>query len=359
MDPESNRLGGAPAAGPVPARTLRQTWIDQSRWAAIVLVVAGHAAGLLRDSSSLAVMVSNFVYMFHIPVLILLAGWGARRAEANGRNLVKIWWQLLLPYLLFQLVAFGVNYRFEGTVPSWVFAEQTFGLWFLVALAAWRLVGPWFRGLRGAIPIAIVLALLAGMSPEVGGFLSLSRVFIFLPLFVAGPWIVERVAAWRAHRPMRLAGAAVLAAGAVVVAVQGKEFWRSPFLGNAGYEVLNLDSLEGMLVRLVVLAVGAAMATGFMLVLPGSPGAPSRVGAWVAEAGRHTMYPYLLHLPMLTIVGASALVQLGPPTLRTLAFLAASVAFCVLTVSRPVRFLTQVLVEPHNLVKSAARLGST
>ena len=198
MDPESNRLGGAPAAGPVPARTVRQTWIDQSRWAAIVLVVAGHAAGLLRGSSSLAVMVSNFVYMFHIPVLILLAGWGARRAEANGRNLVKIWWQLLLPYLLFQLVAFGVNYRFEGTVPSWGFAEQTFGLWFLVALAAWRLAGPWFRGLRGAIPIAIVLALLAGMSPEVGGLLSLSRVFIFLPLFVAGRWIVERVAAWHA-----------------------------------------------------------------------------------------------------------------------------------------------------------------
>src|SRR3954451_4980756 len=115
MEQDTNRLPGAPTAGPVPAVALRQSWIDQARWAAIVLVVAGHAAGLLRGSSGLAVMVSNFVYMFHIPVLILLAGWGARRAEANGRNLVRIWWQLLLPYLLFQLVAFGVNYRFEGT----------------------------------------------------------------------------------------------------------------------------------------------------------------------------------------------------------------------------------------------------
>jgi fucose 4-O-acetylase-like acetyltransferase len=359
MDPEANRLGGAPAAGPVPAGTVRLTWIDQSRWTAIVLVVAGHAAGLLRESSGLAVSVSNFVYMFHIPVLILLAGWGARHAEASGRNLLRIWWQLLLPYLLFQLVAFGVNYSFENTLPSWTFAEQTFGLWFLVALAAWRLAGPWFRGLRGAVPIAVVLALLAGMSPEVGGFLSLSRVLVFLPLFLAGPWIVEQVARWRALPIMRLAGAAVLATGAVVVALEGREFWRGPFLGNAGYQELGLDSLEGMLSRIVVLLVGAAMATGFMLVLPGSPGAPSRVGAWVAEAGRHTMYPYLLHLPMLTIVGASALVQVGPPTLRTLAFLAASVAFCVLTVSRPVRFLTQIMVEPHNLVKAANRLRAT
>lgn len=206
MDRDTNPPGRVSPAVPAPAGKIRQTWIDQARWAAIVLVVAGHAAGLLRSSSGLALMVSNFVYMFHIPVLILLAGWGARHAEANGRNLVRIWWQLLLPYLLFQLVAFGVNYRFEGTVPSWVFAEQTCGLWFLVALAAWRLAGPWFRGLRGAVPVAVALSLLAGMSPDIGGFLSLSRVFIFLPLFVAGPWIVERVAEWRAQRPMRLAG---------------------------------------------------------------------------------------------------------------------------------------------------------
>ncbi|MFD1214776.1 acyltransferase family protein, partial [Arthrobacter sp. GCM10027362] len=192
------------------AQATRQAWIDQARWAAIVLVVAGHAAGLLRGQSGLAVMFSNFVYMFHIPVLILLAGWGARRAEANGRTLVKIWWQLLLPYVLFQLVAFLVNYLFEGATPRWTFTGQTFGLWFLVALAAWRLSGPWFRGLRAAVPVALALALAAGLSPDIGGFLSLSRILVFLPLFVAGPWIVDRVARWRGRRRMRLAGAAVL-----------------------------------------------------------------------------------------------------------------------------------------------------
>ena len=55
------------------AVAVRQTWIDQTRWCAIVLVVVGHAVGLLRSTSDLAVVVSNFVYMFHIPVLVLLA----------------------------------------------------------------------------------------------------------------------------------------------------------------------------------------------------------------------------------------------------------------------------------------------
>jgi len=110
-----------------------------------------------------------------------------------------------------------------------------------------------------------------------------------------------------------------------------------------------------MLVRLVVLVVGVAMAAGFMLVLPGSPGAPSRLGAWVAEAGRHTMYPYLLHLPLLTTVGVTPLVLLGQPTIRTLVFLAAAVLFCAVAVSPPVRFVAQILVEPHNLVLAAEK----
>ncbi|MFD1213872.1 hypothetical protein ACFQ36_17690, partial [Arthrobacter sp. GCM10027362] len=143
--------------------------------------------------------------------------------------------------------------------------------------------------------------------------------------------------------------------GALVVVVQGRDFWRRPFLGDAGYAELGLGGVDGMMVRLLVLAVGTVMAAGFMLVLPGRPGVPTLPGAWTAAAGRHTMYPYLLHLPLLTIVGASPLVELGPPTVRTLAFLAASVLFCALAASPPVRFLARPLVEPHSPVQDRLR----
>jgi fucose 4-O-acetylase-like acetyltransferase len=328
----------------------RQTWIDQARWGAIVLIVIGHAVGMLRHSSDLAVVVSNFVYMFHIPVLVLLAGWGARRAEADGKTLSKIFWQLLVPYVVFQLLAFLLNYVVEGSSPSWAFTSQTFGLWFLVALAGWRILGPWFRGLKYAVPITIGIALIAGMSPRIDGFLSLSRILVFLPLFLVGPWLVDKVSEWRKDRRLRVVGLCVVVAGGLLSLAMRRDFWRTPFLGNAGYEAIDVGSGEGMLWRILVLVVGTAMAAGFMLMLPGTPGAPSKVGAWVAKAGQHTMYPYLLHLPILTVVGASTLPEVGVPSIQTFLFVLGATIFCTMAVSKPVISISRFLVDPKYLM---------
>jgi fucose 4-O-acetylase-like acetyltransferase len=267
-----------PAAGPRqeagpetgPARS-RQTWIDQARWAAIVLVVAGHAVGLLRGSSGLALLVSNYVYIFHIPVFVMLAGWGARRAQADGPGLAKVFWQLLVPYIAFQLIAFGINYLFEDDTPSWSFTSQTFGLWFLVALAGWRLIGPWFRGLRYPVPLAVLLALAAGLSSSIDGFLSLSRILYFLPMFLLGPWLVDRISAWRQDIRFRIGGAAVLLAGAALTALLGRSFNRQPFLGNVGYDAMHMSALEGTAWRLLALAAGTLMAAAFMLAFRAGP----------------------------------------------------------------------------------------
>jgi fucose 4-O-acetylase-like acetyltransferase len=328
------------------ATTQRQTWIDQARWSAIMLVVIGHAVGLLRSYSDLAVVISNFVYMFHIPVLVLLAGWGAQRTEANGKGLRRIFWQLLVPYVIFQLIAFALNFIFKDTTPSWVFTSQTFGLWFLVALAGWRLMAPWFRGIRCAVPVAVLMAVLAGLSPDIGGVFSLSRILVFFPLFLAGPWIVDKISNCRHQLRYRLAGAAVLLIGGTTALLMRREFWRTPFLGSSGYEALEISPFEGTAWRLLVLVVGTILAAAFMLVLPGRSGATTPAGVWIATAGRHTMYPYLLHLPLLTVVGASMPEELGNATVWTLAFCAGAAVFCAISVAPPAVALTRILIEP-------------
>lgn len=345
----------SPASVTTARTTVRQTWIDQARWAAILLVVAGHALGQMRSESDLAVVLSNFFYMFHIPVLVLLAGWGARRIEATGGGLAKIWWQLLAPFMVFQVVAYGVNYAVKGTEPNWAFTTQTFGLWFLVALAGWRLVAPWFRGLRFGLPIAVGLALAAGLSDRIGGTFSLSRILVFLPLFLVGPMVVDRVSEWRTKPVMRIAAGAVLAAAAATCLILRREFWRTPFLGSRSYEALDVGWLEGMLWRALVLVVGLVVASAFMVALPGRPGAPSAVGSWVATAGQHTMYPYLLHLPLLTVVGATSARHLAAPTPNTAIYLGGALLLTVLSVTPPVRALLRPLVEPGTLLTRRPR----
>lgn len=337
-------------ANPIaPVVRQRQTWIDQARWIAIVLVVVGHAVGQMRSESGLAIVISNFVYTFHIPVFVILAGWGARRAEANGKTLAKIWWQLLLPYVIFQVVAFALSWFLTGKDPSWSFTNQTFGLWFLVALAGWRFLVPWFRGLTWAVPLSVVLALLAGMSPDIGSWLSLSRIMFFLPLFLVGPWLVDKISEWRNRIPWRVLAAIYLLALVTVVLLLGKNFWRDPFLGKASYEDLGQGNLVGMVVRLGILALTIITAAAFLLILPGRPGAPTSAGKWIADAGQHTMYPYLLHLQVLTLVGATGWKALGEPTLTTCLFVLGAIVVCVIAELKVVRTVFLPLVEPQKL----------
>lgn len=338
-----------PAAGQRPTR-LRVRWIDQARWLAIVLVVSGHLAGLVRSRSELARIYSDFVYTFHIPVLVLLAGWGARRAKADARGLTKIFWQLLVPYAIFQNIAFGVSYLLKKDDPTWSFGNQTYGLWFLVALAGWRLLAPWFRGFRHPASLALAVALVAGLSPEVGGFLSLSRLFYFLPLFVAGPWIVDRVGRWRRDRRRRALAGAVLFSGAGWVTVSGPLFDRGIFLGVNGYASLHQGVLEGMAHRAGAIAMSTVLALAFCVALPGQPGARTTLGTVVARAGRHTMYPYLFHLPLLTVLVWTGWADTGPPLATTIAAIALGLVVSILMVSRPLRTLTGPFVEPRSVL---------
>jgi fucose 4-O-acetylase-like acetyltransferase len=346
----ASTLAAAPGQA---AGTVRHAWVDQARWAAVSLVVVGHLVGLLRARSDLAKAVSDFVYLFHIPALVLLAGWGSRRGAASARGLSRVVWQLLVPYALFQIVAFLLGHALRGTTPTWSFTHQTFGLWFLVTLAGWRLLAPWFQGFRHPELVALVLALLAGLSPVIDETFSLSRMLVFLPLFLAGPELVDRVGLWRQNRMLRAAAALALASALAFVAWQGRDFDRTVFFGRDSYRALSQGPLDGAAERLAMLAVSTVLATALLLVVPGRTGAPSRLGAVVAGWGRRTLYVYLLHLPLLLVVGSTGWPARGSAEAAAVVAIVAGFVLAGVLASRPVSWVARVLVEPRQVVDAA------
>jgi fucose 4-O-acetylase-like acetyltransferase len=329
----------------VPAE--REIWVDQARWVAIALVVIGHVVGPLRSSSVVAKTISDFVYVFHIPALVLLAGWGARRASASGRGLTRLFWSLLVPYVLFQLVAFFMGWLLYRHSPSWVFADPTFGLWFLLSLASWRLLAPWFHGLRAPFLAALAVALIAGTSPRLGTVLSLQRTAFFLPLFVVGPWVVDQVTVWRRRAQVQVAALVLLVVALVVVYLREKEFDRTIFFGRDNYHALGQGLAHGVLARLVALAIAGGLATALLLAVPAGAIGASRLGALAARGGQHTLYAYLLHLPFLLFAGWTGWYSTGSPHVAALVAAGVGLTLAILFVTPPVRWVAGPLVEPR------------
>ena len=80
----------------------RDVWLDNVKVLAILLVVVGHGVGTVRNQSELAPAVSNFIYIFHIPLFVIVSGWTARRVSASSANVMKTVLQLIVPYVIFE-----------------------------------------------------------------------------------------------------------------------------------------------------------------------------------------------------------------------------------------------------------------
>lgn len=94
---------------------------------------------------------------------------------------------VVLPYVVFE-TAYTLFYRWAQDDPGYPLSllDPWYVMWFLVALFIWRLTTPLWLMLRHPLPVALGLAMLAAVSPDLGGDVSIQRVLGFLPFFVLG-----------------------------------------------------------------------------------------------------------------------------------------------------------------------------
>src|SRR5262249_29708180 len=115
------------------AERVRDPFFDNARILALVLVVAGHAWQAMRGYRPVDAA-QMFVYAFHLPVFVLIAGHlgrGFTRSTAKVRGIVTT---LAVPYLLFD-AAYGLFGTLAGGRRfSWSPLQPYYLTWFLLAL---------------------------------------------------------------------------------------------------------------------------------------------------------------------------------------------------------------------------------
>ncbi|MFI9046522.1 acyltransferase family protein [Streptomyces sp. NPDC053427] len=277
-----------PAPSPAP-KTGRDPFFDNAKYLAIVLVAMGHAWEPLTDGSRAAEALYMTVYTFHMPAFIIISGYFSRSFDMRKDRLQRLVTGVAVPYILFE-TAYAFFKRWADDDPGHPISllDPWFLTWFLVALFIWRLTTPLWKIVRWPIPLALAIAVLASVSPDIGDDLDLQRVLQFLPFFVLGLNLRPEHFKLVQRRWVRIASVPAFAA-AVVMA-----YWAAPRMTSAWF--YHRDSAQelgttwwiGVIMTLALFGCSLVLTACFYAWVP-------RRTMWFTVLGAGTLYGYLLH----------------------------------------------------------------
>ncbi|MDI3402906.1 acyltransferase family protein, partial [Streptomyces cavernicola] len=147
----------------------RDAFFDNAKYLAIVLVAMGHAWEPLRADSRAAAALYIAVYTFHMPAFIIISGYFSRSFDASPNRLKRLVTGVAVPYVIFEVV-YSLFKRVANDDPTHPISllDPWYLVWFLGALFIWRLTTPLWKLVRWPLPLALAIAVLASVSPDIG-----------------------------------------------------------------------------------------------------------------------------------------------------------------------------------------------
>lgn len=155
---------------------------DNLKFMAIILVVVGHFADYLTETSEVSRSVRLFIYAFHMPLFLFISG-----LFHSDREVVRRCTFLVLSGFLLKFV-FTLSHLYRTGEPSFELTGGAGIPWFLFVLAAYTVLTHILReqNLKLVLLFSIILGLFAGYDPGVGDGFYLSRIVVFYPFYLMG-----------------------------------------------------------------------------------------------------------------------------------------------------------------------------
>lgn len=339
VEPASPSADPSAAASVSGSSKVRDPFYDNVKYLAIVLVVAGHAIEALRDVPA-ARTFYLFLYMFHMPVFIIVAGYFSRRFPSSPDKVRKLITQLVVPFIVFQLV-YELLARFVGgSDVNLTLLDPYFLVWFLLALCAWRLSAPVWLRIRWPLAVAVAISLVAGLQ-DLPGVLETGRVLSLLPFFVLGMLCKPEYFVYLRRRGVRVLAVVVLVGGLVVASWAQSRMSMEWIFWRRSNDYLGVDNLTGTAMRMGMLACATILSAAFFAVVPSRR-------MWFTSLGAVTMYVYLLHgipVKLSTYLGWYDHPALHS-NLGVAAVALAGIVLALLLSTPPVRAVTHWAIEP-------------
>src|SRR5690625_5667 len=266
----------------------RNPYFDNAKLILIFLVVFGHMIQPFKGDSALTGTLYTWMYTFHMPAFILIAGFFAK-GSGKIDYIIKLGKKLLIPYLIFQAI-YSIYYVYIGkndTLTGSVFHPH-WSLWFLVSLFCWHILLILFRKIPPllGISIAVLFGIIIGYFDQVGHTFSLSRTFVFFPYFLIGFWTTEQQIRQLGRKSIKIASSIVLVMVAVIIYF-APDIHTGWLLASKPYTDLGAP-LFGSFARMSVYMTSIIMVTSVLAWIPSKRFSFTSLGA-------RTLYVYLLH----------------------------------------------------------------
>ncbi|WP_306335825.1 acyltransferase family protein [Streptomyces sp. KL118A] len=275
-------------SGSKPAKQ-RDAFFDNAKYLAIVLVAMAHAWEPLTDHSRAAEALYMTVYTFHMPAFIVISGYFSRSFDMRPDRLKRLVTGIAVPYVIFE-IAYTFFKRWADDDPGQPISllDPWYLTWFLVALFVWRLTVPLWKIVRWPVPLALAIATLAVISPDIGDDLDLQRVLQFLPFFVLGLFMKPEYFQLVRRREVRLLSIPVFASALLLA------YWAAPRMTSAWFyrrdsaQELGAPWWAGVVMTLALFGCSVVLTACFFAWVP-------RRKMWFTVLGAGTLYGYLLH----------------------------------------------------------------
>ncbi|MFI7497902.1 acyltransferase family protein [Streptomyces sp. NPDC049687] len=267
----------------------RDAFFDNAKYLAIVLVAVAHSWEPLKGDSRVLQAAYMLVYAFHMPAFIVISGFFSRSFDGSPGKLKRLVTGVAVPYVVFE-TAYSLFKRYVDHTPSQEISllDPYYLTWFLVALFVWRLTTPVWKTLRHPLPVALGIAMLGSVSPDIGDDLDLQRVLQFLPFFVLGLCLRQEHFRMVRRRSVRIAAVPVFAFALAFA------WWAVPRMNTAwlyhrdSAQELGAPWWAGPVMQLALFGCSLLLTACFLAWVPGRT-------MWFTALGAGTLYGYLLH----------------------------------------------------------------
>lgn len=275
----------------------RIAYFDNVKFILILLVVIGHFAEEIMDTSELAFSLRTFIYTFHMPAFIFISG---LFYNPKREKVIKNTVYYFTIFLLMQSLAIVRVIFVEGNTVNNVFCVKGVS-WYLLALCIWSLLT--FLIPENVISrkyitiISILLGLIIGFDNSLNtDMFCISRVIVFYPFFLMGTvidkdWLVK----FTNHKAVKGCGVFIIVAVAVAsIYCKDNISFITPLLSARNQYYTTGMYEQGACLRGCVYVVEFAMTFSVLALIP-------KRKMFFSSLGARTISVYALHYSFIRV----------------------------------------------------------